>query len=275
MKDFIQHRLDLFGPFEDAIILGQRVLYHSLLSPLINLGLLEPLEVCRRAEAAYLKGKARLNSVEGFIRQIIGWREFVYQIYHLRMPEYVDGNFFRANLPLPNFYWTGNTNMNCIADAVTGLKHYGSNHHIQRLMVTGNFALMAGIDPRAVKDWYWLAYLDAYEWVVTPNVLGLSLYADGGLIATKPYAASANYINKMSDCCKECDYDYKITVGKKACPFNSLYWDFLARNRIAFMKNPRMNMMMAALRKRPSSELKKVRARASELRQKLRRSGSV
>ncbi len=274
-RDFIEHRLDLFGPYEDAIVLGQRTLYHSLLSPLLNLGLLEPLEVCRQAEAAYGERRARLNSVEGFIRQVLGWREFIYQVYHLRMPAYARMNVLDANLPLPDFYWTGKTNMKCVADAVAGLRQSGFNHHIQRLMVTGNFALIAGIDPQKVNEWYWLAYLDAYEWVVTPNVLGLSLYADGGLIATKPYAASANYMNKMSDCCKHCDYDFKSTVGENACPFNSLYWDFLARNQKLFKKNPRMNMMMAALAKREASDLREVRLRARELREKLRRSVSL
>ncbi len=176
-------------------------LYHSLLSPLINLGLLAPLEVCRAAEERYREKRARLNSVEGLIRQIIGWREFVYQVYHLKMPDYMESNFFGADLPLPEFYWSGESGMHCVADAIGTLHGHGINHHIQRLMVTGNFALIAGMSPQEVNRWYELAYVDAYEWVVSPNVLGMALYADGGLLATKPYAASANYINKMSDCC--------------------------------------------------------------------------
>lgn len=267
--DFLEHRLDLFGPYQDAIIVGQPTLYHSLLSPLLNIGLLEPLDLCRRAQALYQKGRVRINSAEGFIRQIIGWREFIYQVYHLKMPGYTRVNFLKADLPLPDLYWTGDTKMFCVADAIRSLRHNGINHHIQRLMVTGNFALIAGIDPQAVNEWYWFAYADAYEWVVTPNVLGLSLYADGGLVATKPYAASANYINKMSNCCSHCAYDHRQSVGEKACPFNALYWDFLARNAKRLQKNPRMNMVMSMLRRRDRKEMKTIRTKATEIRKKL------
>jgi deoxyribodipyrimidine photolyase-related protein len=274
-EDFLEYRLDLFGPFEDAIIVGQPALYHSLISPLLNVGLLEPLDVCRRAQARYYDGAARLNSVEGFIRQVIGWREFMYQVYQLKMPGYAAANYFEADLPLPDFFWTGDTNMYCVADAVNNLRRYGINHHIQRLMITGNFALLAGIDPQAVNEWYWLAYTDAYEWVVTPNVLGLALYADGGLFATKPYAASANYINKMSDCCKRCAYDPRQTVGDMACPFNALYWDFLARNEPGLSGNPRMNLMFSLLHQRDPAELDSVRAQAATLRARLRRGDHI
>ncbi|MEM7347161.1 MAG: cryptochrome/photolyase family protein [Chloroflexota bacterium] len=270
LTDFLEHRLDLFGPYEDAILLDEPAMYHSLLSPLINIGLLEPLEVCRAAEARYEAGLARLNSVEGFIRQIIGWREFIYQIYHLKMPGYLDANALGADIPLPDFYWTGDTDMRCVANAVNNLRQYGINHHIQRLMITGNFALIAGIDPQAVNDWYWLAYIDAYEWVVSPNVLGMALYADGGLFATKPYASSANYINKMSNCCKSCQYNHRQTTMAEACPFNALYWDFLARNQTQFKQNPRMTMMLALLNKRDPNDLAATRAKAAEIRDKLR-----
>ncbi len=269
--DFLEHRLDLFGPYEDAIVVGQPALYHSLISAVLNVGLLDPLDVCRRAEAHYDQGKARLNSVEGFIRQIIGWREFIYQVYQLKMPDYATVNHFGADLPLPDFYWSGDTDMYCVADAINNLRHFGVNHHIQRLMVTGNFALTAGIDPQAVNEWYWLAYVDAYEWVVTPNVLGLSLYADGGFIASKPYAASANYINKMSNCCQFCEYDYRQKSGARACPFNVLYWDFMARNREKLKGNPRMNLTLALLDKRDPQEMKAIRADAAQVRDKLRR----
>jgi deoxyribodipyrimidine photolyase-related protein len=275
LADFLDHRLDLFGPYEDAIVSGESTLYHSLLSPLINLGLLAPLEVCRAAEERYRKKRARLNSVEGFIRQIIGWREFIYQVYHLKMPGYVESNFFGADLPLPEFYWSGETEMHCVADAIGTLKIRGINHHIQRLMVTGNFALISGISPQEVNRWYELAYVDAYEWVVSPNVLGMALYADGGLLATKPYAASANYINKMSDHCSRCTYDRRRTTGEGACPFNSLYWDFLARNRNRLRKNPRMNMVMALLSKKKPADLRSVRKRATELRSRLTAGKSV
>jgi deoxyribodipyrimidine photolyase-related protein len=267
--DFLDRRLDLYGPYQDAIVSGESTVYHSLLSPLINLGLLVPLEVCRAAEQRYREKRARLNSVEGFIRQIIGWREFVYQVYHLKMPDYMESNFFAADLPLPEFYWSGESGMHCVADAIGTLYGEGINHHIQRLMVTGNFALIAGISPQEVNRWYELAYVDAYPWVVSPNVLGMALYADGGLLATKPYAASANYINKMSDCCTNCTYDRRKTTGEHACPFNSLYWDFLARNRKRFQNNPRMNMVMALLSKKKPSDLRAVRKRATELRSRI------
>jgi deoxyribodipyrimidine photolyase-related protein len=269
-EDFLDHRLDLFGPYEDAIVAGERAMYHSLLSSLLNVGLLEPLELCRRAETRYRQGQARLNSVEGFIRQIIGWREFVYQVYQLNMPGYLEANHFEADLPLPDFYWTAETDMFCVADAVKSLRQYGVNHHIQRLMVTGNLALIAGLDPRAVNEWYWLAYTDAYEWVVSPNVLGLSLYADGGLLASKPYAASANYINKMSNCCPQCLYNHRQVVGEQACPFNALYWDFLARNYDRLQQNPRMNLVMANLDRRDPADMEQIRNRAEKIRKRLR-----
>ncbi len=232
-------------------------------------GLLEPLEVCRAAEDRYRKKRARLSSVEGFVRQIIGWREFIYQMYHLKMPGYLESNYFDADLPLPEFYWSGETGMYCVADAVGTLRRNGINHHIQRLMITGNFALIAGINPQEVNRWYELAYIDAYEWVVSPNVLGMALYADGGLLATKPYAASANYINKMSDCCGSCRYDRRKTVGEDACPFNSLYWDFLARNRMRLQRNPRMNMVLSLLSKKKSADRHAIQKHAAHLRSKL------
>ncbi len=274
-EDFLDRRLDLFGPYEDAIVMGQPSLYHSQISPLLNVGLLEPLDLCRRVEARYQAGQARLNSVEGFIRQIIGWREFLYQVYHLQMPGYLQTNHFGADLPLPDFYWSAETDMACVADAVTTLQKYGLNHHIQRLMVTGNFALIAGIDPQAVNEWYWLAYSDAYEWVVSPNVLGMALYADGGIFATKPYAASANYINKMSNCCKSCAYNHRQKTGDNACPFNALYWDFLARNYDKLKQNPRMNMMLAMLDKKDAADLADLRERAADIRAGLRRGNKI
>jgi deoxyribodipyrimidine photolyase-related protein len=270
-EDFFQHRLDLFGPYEDAIVDGEPNLYHSLLSPLLNVGLLDPLALCRRAEDCYRSGSARLASVEGFIRQIIGWREFVYRVYRLKMPDYVRQNALGAELPLPQFYWSGDTDMRCVADAVEHVRRRAMNHHIQRLMITGNFALLAGIEPNAVNDWYRLAYADAFDWVVTPNVLGMALWADGGLLATKPYAASANYIGKMSDCCGSCAYDARAATGPQSCPFNSLYWDFLARHRRQFARNPRMSLVLAGLARREAKQVRAIRARAAEIRGKLKR----
>jgi len=268
--DFLKHRLAQFGPYQDAMVLGQRSLFHSLLSPLLNLGLLEPLDLCRRAEAAYLDGKAPLNSVEGFIRQILGWREYVYQVYHWRMPEYGGMNYLETDVPLPNFYWDCNTRMRCVREAVEALLEDGINHHIQRLMVTGNFALLAGLNPQKVNEWYWLAYVDAHEWVVTPNVLGMALYADGGILGSKPYAASANYINRMSDYCRHCPYNPRSVTGKDACPFNTLYWDFLARNEKKLTSNPRMALTYRNLDRRKGEDLKSIQTQARRLLGRLR-----
>jgi deoxyribodipyrimidine photolyase-related protein len=270
LDDFLDHRLDCFGPYEDAMVRDARTLCHSLISPLLNVGLLAPLDVCRQAATRYYDGSARLNSVEGFIRQILGWREFIYQVYRWQMPGYLDVNFFDADLPLPSFYWDGETQMTCVAHAVKAVRDHGINHHIQRLMITGNFALIAGITPQAVNDWYMTAYVDAYEWVVAPNVLGMALYADGGVVATKPYAASANYIHKMSNYCSACEYNHKATVGEMACPFNALYWDFLARNEDQLRAStPRMNLMLSMLNRRSDEDLTAIRTQADQIREKL------
>lgn len=274
-EDFLDQRLDCFGPYEDAIVERSRTLCHSLISPLLNVGLLNPLDVCEAVEARYQAGETRLNSAEGFIRQIIGWREFVYQVYHQFMPEYLQSNFLDADLALPAFYWTGMTSMRCVAEAVQTVQAHGINHHIQRLMITGNLALLLGVNPQAVNRWYLSVYVDAYEWVVTPNVLGLALFADGGIIASKPYAASANYINKMSDHCRRCDYDHKRTVGVDACPFNALYWDFLARHESRLQENPRMGLMLSLLRRKDPDDLRAIRRRADDLISRMQTDGDV
>jgi deoxyribodipyrimidine photolyase-related protein len=272
LENFLEHRLPLFGPYQDAMVLGQRALFHSLVSPLLNLGLLDPLEVCRKTEERYTDGRAPLNSVEGFIRQILGWREYVYQVYHWRMPGYLHVNHLKAELPLPDFYWSANTAMRCVREAVEALLDDGINHHIQRLMITGNFALIAGLDPQQVNEWYWTAYVDAHEWVVTPNVLGMTLYADGGILGSKPYAASANYINRMSDYCRHCKYNPRRTTGDDACPFNALYWDFLARNESVLRANPRMALSYRNLDRRKKNDLDAIRAHARALRLRLSKS---
>ena len=240
LAHFLKEALPSFGDYQDAMLVDERFLYHSVLSLYINAGLLDPLEVCRRVEAEYRAGRAPLNAAEGFIRQIIGWREYVRGIYWLKMPDYVHENFFEATRPLPDFYWTAETEMACIRAAVTQTKEEAYAHHIQRLMVTGNFALLAGIDPKAVHEWYLAVYADAYEWVEAPNTLGMALFADGGLLGSKPYAASGNYINKMSDYCGHCPHDVKRKTGEGSCPFNALYWDFLARNEDKLRGNPRL-----------------------------------
>lgn len=243
LDHFIAAALPDFGDYQDAMLEGEKFLYHSLLSVYINAGLLGPLEVCQRVEAAYHDGQAPLNAAEGFIRQIIGWREYVRGIYWLKMPDYIDLNFFENTRNLPDMYWTAETDMACMRAAISQTKEEAYAHHIQRLMVTGNFALLAGIDPKQVHEWYLAVYADAYEWVELPNTLGMSQFGDGGLLGSKPYAASGNYIHKMSDHCKACRYDVKQKTGDGACPFNPLYWDFLHRNRDKLAGNPRMAQM--------------------------------
>ena len=241
LNHFIETALPSFGDYQDAMLTGERFLYHAVLSLYINAGLLDPLAVCREVEKAYQLGHAPLNAAEGFIRQIIGWREYVRGIYWLKMPGYVDQNALSAKRPLPDFYWTGETDMACLRAAITQTREEAYAHHIQRLMVTGNFALLAGVDPKDVHAWYLAVYADAYEWVELPNTLGMSQYADGGLLASKPYAASGNYINKMSDYCPNCRYDVKQKTGKDACPFNALYWNFFDSNQEKLRGNPRLS----------------------------------
>ena len=245
LDGFIQDALPRFGDFQDAMLEQEPFLYHSILALYINVGLLDPLKVCQRVEAAYHSGHAPLNAAEGFIRQIIGWREYVRGIYWLKMPEYRDMNSLKASRSLPEFYWTGETDMACMRAAIDQTKTEAYAHHIQRLMVTGNFALLAGIDPKDVHEWYLAVYADAFEWVELPNTLGMSQYADGGILGSKPYAASGAYINRMSNHCEACTYNVKTKYGEGACPFNSLYWDFLARNRETLKDNPRMRQMYA------------------------------
>lgn len=243
LDEFIARRLRLFGDYQDAMIQGEPWMYHSHIGLYLNCGLLTPLECVQRAEAAYHDGHAPLNAVEGFIRQIIGWREYVRGIYWLKMPEYKTLNFFEAERALPSFYWTGDTQMNCMRQCITETKNNAYAHHIQRLMVLGNFALLSGIHPDEVNDWYMLVYADAYEWVELPNVTGMILFADGGQLGSKPYAASGAYINRMSNYCRSCKYKPTVKNGPSACPFNYLYWDFLARNDSKLRGNPRMGFM--------------------------------
>ncbi len=237
---FFRERIELFGPYQDAMVAGADQIYHSLLSTSINLGLMDPLALCRRAEQAWRDGTAPLNSVEGFIRQIIGWREYIRGFYWHEMPALAEANALGAHRPLPEFYWTGETDMACLADCVRSTRANAHAHHIQRLMVLGNFALLAGIRPQEVADWYLVVYADAYEWVELPNVAAMILYADGGRLASKPYAASGNYIDRMSDYCAGCRYSPRIKTGDGACPFNPLYWHFMAANRDRLEANPRV-----------------------------------
>jgi deoxyribodipyrimidine photolyase-related protein len=265
LEAFLEDCLPRFGDYQDAMLRGEPFLYHSLLSAYINAGLLDPLAICRRAEARYLEGLAPLNAVEGFIRQIIGWREFIRGVYWLKMPGYAEENALEAERDLPWFYWSGETGMRCLSEAVGQTKREAYAHHIQRLMVLGNFALLAGIDPKQVNDWFLIVYADAYEWVELPNVTGMALYADGGVFASKPYAASGKYIKRMSDYCKGCRYDPEKAAEEGACPFNALYWDFIARNEAHFERNPRLAMPLRTwLRFKPERQ-RALRGRAEAL----------
>jgi len=240
---FLRECLPHFGDYQDAMLRGHRFLYHSILSPLLNVGLLDPLSLCLAAEEEFRAGRAPLNAVEGFIRQIIGWREFVRGIYWREGPDYLHRNALGATRSLPALYWTGETDMACMAAAIGQTKEEAYAHHIQRLMVTGNFALLAGINPHQVHEWYLAVYADAFEWVEAPNTIGMSQFADGGIVGSKPYAASGAYINRMSDYCAGCRYEVKQKTGFDACPLNALYWDFLTRHRARIEGNPRMAQM--------------------------------
>jgi deoxyribodipyrimidine photolyase-related protein len=247
LAHFVRDCLPWFGDVQDAMKAGEPFLYHSLLSGYINIGLLTPREVCDAAEAAWRAGRAPLNAVEGFIRQIIGWREYVRGFYWLKMPDYPTTNALAATRPLPDFYWSGETDMACIHHVVDQTRRHAYAHHIQRLMVTGNFALLAGLSPAAVEEWYLAVFIDAFDWVELPNTHGMVLFADGGLLASKPYAASGAYIDKMSNYCAGCVYDPAIKLGPGACPFNLLYWHFLDRNRATLSRNPRLAMVWKTL----------------------------
>ncbi|MEM7739469.1 MAG: cryptochrome/photolyase family protein [Pseudomonadota bacterium] len=254
LDQFIDYSLPQFGDFQDAMATGEDFLNHGLLSAYLNAGLLGPLEVCEAAEEAYKEGHAPLNAVEGFIRQVIGWREFVRGIYWHLMPAYKETNALGADLPLPGFYWTAETDMHCVAEAVRNTQEHAYAHHIQRLMVTGNLALLLGVRPKEIEDWYLAVYADAYEWVELPNVHGMAIWADGGVLGSKPYAASGAYINRMSDYCRSCRYKVSLKTGPDACPFNYLYWDFLIRNESTLRGNPRMGLVFKNLDKKTEDE---------------------
>jgi deoxyribodipyrimidine photolyase-related protein len=242
LQEFIVEALPRFGDYQDAMKAGAPFVFHSLLSPALNIGLLSPREVCAAAEAAWAAGTAPLNAVEGFVRQILGWREYVRGVYWTWMPEYAERNALDATRKLPEFYWTGDTTMRCLRQVIGDTRDHAYSHHIQRLMVTGNFALLAGVAPREIERWYLAVYTDAYEWVEMPNTLGMAVFADGGQMASKPYAASGAYIDRMSDFCSACAYEVKLKTGPKACPFNYLYWAFLIRHEERLAENPRMAM---------------------------------
>ncbi|MEM9989263.1 MAG: cryptochrome/photolyase family protein, partial [Pseudomonadota bacterium] len=264
LDDFIDVALPAFGDYQDAMATGEDFLHHSLVSAYLNAGLLTPLEICEAAVEAYHDDHAPLNAVEGFVRQIIGWREFIRGLYWLEMPSYKETNALKADRALPDFYWTGETDMHCLSEVVRATRDYAYAHHIQRLMVTGNFALLAGILPEAVNEWYLIVYADAYEWVQLPNTHGMALWADGGVVGTKPYAASGSYIQRMSNYCSSCDYSPSKKLGEGACPFNYLYWDFILRHEKKFRQNHRMGMVMRNLDRKEEAEKKEIKKQAKD-----------
>jgi deoxyribodipyrimidine photolyase-related protein len=270
LADFLEHGLVAFGDYQDAMKAGAPFLYHSLLAPALNLGLLSPKEICSAAEAAWRSGRVPLNAVEGFVRQILGWREYVRGVYWMLMPAYAEANALAANRRLPAFYWSGETEMRCLREAISSTKEYAYSHHIQRLMVTGNFALLAGVAPREIERWYHAVYADAFEWVEMPNTLGMAVFTDGGRMASKPYAASGAYINRMSDFCRECSYAVNESAGPRACPFNYLYWAFLIRHERQLARNPRLAMAYRNLAKWSSNRRARTLKEADEFLDRLR-----
>lgn len=263
LDHFCQHQLPYFGKYQDAMHSKEPTLFHSLLSFSMNVKLINPLEVCKAVEDAFKKGLCELAQAEGFIRQIIGWREYMRGIYWAQMPEYYHLNFFDHDAPLPNWFWTGNTHMNCLKHAIGQSLDTAYAHHIQRLMVIGNFALLAGIHPDALDSWYLGVYADAIEWVQITNTRGMSQFADGGIVGTKPYVSTANYIGKMSNYCNDCKYDATKRTGENACPFNSLYWDFYERHRDKLERNARIGIMYRTLDKMGSETRKEIMQHAA------------
>ncbi|MDX1691790.1 MAG: cryptochrome/photolyase family protein [Acidimicrobiia bacterium] len=263
LEEFVGGVLPHFGPFQDAMLGDDWHLAHSLLSPALNIGLLTPDEVCDAVEEAYREGGVPIESAEGFIRQVIGWREYVWGLYWLWMPDYRDENAFGADGPLPAAFTGADTGMACLAATMENVRDRAYGHHIERLMVLGNLALLSGVEPKAMVDWMWRSFVDGAEWVMLPNVIGMALHADGGRMATKPYAASGAYIDRMSDHCGDCRYDPKQRSGEDACPFTALYWDFLARNREMLADNHRMGLQLKNLER--IDDLDGARSRAAEV----------
>ena len=269
LEHFLTQCLPSFGPYQDAMVMGEQTMWHSLISPYLNLGVLNPREVIEAAQNTYLENDLELNSVEGFIRQVLGWREYMHGIYHYLDEDYRESNWFNHSEPLPDFYWhSSDTDMNCLHQVLSQVEKTGYAHHIQRLMVLSNFALIVGVCPQEIESWFQSAFVDAYDWVMQTNVIGMGQFADGGILASKPYAASANYINKMSDYCGNCVYNPKQRTGEKACPFNFFYWDFIDRHQDKLKSLGRMNLVLGNLKKMEVEELTKIQALAQEWRQK-------
>jgi deoxyribodipyrimidine photolyase-related protein len=266
LRDFAENRLLNFGTYEDAMWSREPVLFHSRLSSCLNLKLLHPQECVELAVEAYQDGRVPINDVEGFVRQIIGWREFIRGVYFREGPSYARRNGLAHGGALPAFYWTGDTDMNCLKHCIGEVLDNAWGHHIPRLMVLGNFALTAGVHPSAINDWFLSMYVDAVDWVTTPNVIGMSQHADHGVVGTKPYAASGKYIDRMSNYCGDCRYDPRQRTENDACPFNTFYWDFMIRHRTRFGGNRRMTMTLKNIDRVDDTEKKRIRKRASQLR---------
>lgn len=275
LERFVVERLPNFGRFQDAMWTDQPWLYHSLISSSLNLKLLHPREVVETAEQAYREGRAPVEAVEGFIRQILGWREYVRGIYWLKMPEYLERNAMQAEEPLPDFFWTGETDLECLRQAIGQTLEHGYAHHIQRLMVTGLYTLLLGVHPKEVHAWYLAVYVDAVEWVELPNSLGMSQYADGGLMASKPYIATGKYIHKMSNYCAACPKNPAKRTGPDACPFSTLYWDYLYRHEPALRNNQRMSLQVRNLARIKPAEREAIQSAAREIREQNRAAAFV
>jgi deoxyribodipyrimidine photolyase-related protein len=265
LQHFIKECLPNFGTYQDAMITGEYTMWHSLISPYLNLGLLEPLEIINAIEAAYDREELPLNSIEGYIRQVLGWREYMHGIYQYSDEEYSLNNWFDHHRSLPDFFWDASkTEMNCLHQTLTQIETTSYAHHIQRLMILSNFALIAGISPQEIENWFHAAFIDAHDWVMQTNVIGMGQFADGGILASKPYASSANYIRKMSDYCSNCTYSYRARTGENACPFNFFYWDFLNRHRDRLHNLGRMNLVLSHLKKMSDTELEKISTLAAK-----------
>lgn len=263
LEFFIETRLSDFGPYQDAMVTGEQTMWHAMLSPYLNIGLLHPLEVVEAAATAYeTNSHWDLSSVEGFVRQVMGWREYMHGVYVFADDDYRDRNWFGHDRPLPDFFWTGETEMNCLHQIISQVRETGYAHHIQRLMVLNNFALISGISPQEIESWFHAAFVDAYDWVMQTNVIGMGQYADGGLLASKPYAASANYINNMSNYCRNCTYSPKVRTGDRACPFNFFYWNFLDRHRTKLKNQGRISLILRSLERFSDEELADIRQEA-------------
>jgi len=275
LVEFIKERLPDFGKYQDAMWTGERFLYHSRLSCLLNVKLLSPAEVVDAAVEAYESGDAPINSVEGFVRQILGWREYMRGIYWLHMPDFTDKNFLDTHEDLPSFFWDGETDMACVRDSMENVLRHGYAHHIQRLMVLGLFAQIYGVDPRLFHEWHMAMYLDAIDWVSLPNTVGMSQFGDGGIVGTKPYCASGNYINRMSNYCSDCRFHPKQATGDDACPFTTFYWDFLSRNYDKLKDNRRMNFQIKNLEKKADEDLEAIQDKAASFREQWKESAKT